>query len=140
MTDSRENAAQLDIVIDSLLRDRGRAVIAGDGELEATARQLYEALPRFHPRFSFEEHLARRLAVLTTYPHAEPAGPLAPTPIRLARLPDPPDFAPVHVASLRRRRGLVAGGAIASGVSIAIPIAGAALIMWRRSRSSGGLL
>jgi hypothetical protein len=38
-----------------------------------------------------------------------------------------------------RRWSLLAGGAIASGLSLAIPLAGAALVAWRRSRPTGGV-
>jgi hypothetical protein len=65
-----------------------------------------------------------------------------PTPIRPDIEVEPPAASAVtleDVAHERRRRNLVAGGAIASGVSLALPIAGAALVAWRRSRSSGGL-
>lgn len=145
MTDSRESAAELDSVIDALLREPGRplaprrSLASQGGELTATARLLYDALPRFHPRFGFEEHLARRLAELRSDPVT--ATPASPTPIHPLPLRGSDELDPVAATVVhRRRRGLVAGGAIASGVSIAIPIAGAALVMWRRSRSSGGLL
>lgn len=138
MTGTPETAEQLDTAIDSLLQEHDGPRALSDGELAATARQLYDALPRLHPHFSFEEHLARRLAVL----RAEPIDRDAPEPTRLRPVAlvdtDPADD--VAAAAARRRRGLVAGGAIASGVSLAIPIAGAALVVWRRSRSSGGLL
>ncbi len=42
------------------------------------------------------------------------------------------DATSVIEAVERRRRNLLAGGAIASGVSLALPIAGAALVVWRR--------
>lgn len=137
MTGTPETEAQLDTVIDSLIRDHGRTALVAGGELTATARLLYETLPRFHPSFSFEEHLARRLAALRTTPAAETPLP-PPTPIGSRQ--QMTQHTPASAAADRRRRGLVAGGAIASGVSLALPIAGAALVMWRRSRSSGGLL
>ena len=144
MTVDSENAARLDIAIDSLLRDEARPSALGtESDLLETARVLRDALPRFHPRFGFEERLAGRL---TTAGRAQPWGrelapamspPAEPIPFPAAATVLPADDA---VMASRRRLGLVAGGAIASGVSIAIPLAGAALLMWRRGRSSGGLL
>jgi hypothetical protein len=144
MTVDSENSARLDIAIDSLLRDEARPGALGpESDLLETARVLRDALPRFHPRFSFEERLAGRLATagraqawgsVVASATSSPPEPI-PFPAAVAVLPS----AEAVMAS-RRRLGLVAGGAIASGVSIAIPLAGAALLMWRRGRSSGGLL
>ena len=141
MTGERPTATELDLAIDRMLRGELAPVESEREPLLATARLVREALPPFHPRFGFEEHLARRLAAarLPTRGSAE----VSPTPIapRLG-LPhtDLPVLAasagagaPVTVGPGPRRRGLVAGGAIASGVSIA----GAALVVWRRSRSGG---
>jgi hypothetical protein len=138
MTEAHETATQLDTGIDTLLRDPSSPRVVRDGDLMATARLLRDVLPRMHPHFGFEDLLAARLAAarrmqgVTALPE--------PTPIR-------PELAATESADLaaataaeRRRRGLVASGAIASGVSLALPIAGAALVVWRRSRSSGGIL
>jgi hypothetical protein len=104
---------------------------------------LRDTLPRLHPCFSFEESLSARLGAVWRLKDTE----RSPEPIAIKRAasiaPGPDDEAtPVPAGSvrIRHRRGLVAGGAIASGVSLALPIAGAALVVWRRSRSSGGLL
>ena len=144
MTGTRETAAQLDNAIDSLLRGPDGPRPDGAGELAATARVLREALPRLHPSFRFEELLAARLAAARRM-LVEGAPLPAPTPIRAditvaeaAPLEDH-ESAQLAEAAERRRRSLVAGGAIASGVSLALPIAGAAIVAWRRSRSSGGL-
>jgi len=133
MTGPRETATQLDSAIDALLRQRGTARSSSEGDLVTTARLLRDSLPRFHPRFGFEELLAARLAAARLRER-----PQEPTPIRPV-LSAPDADADVVESAERRRRGLVSGGAIASGVSIAVPIAGAALVVWRRSRSSGGL-
>jgi hypothetical protein len=137
-------AADLDLAIDDLLADRDRPLPMETADLLATARLLRDALPRYHPRFHFEEHLARRLAA---------ARRASTDPITLARRPaqvEEPAASVVRLpyvaasetaaSSPRRRRGLLAGGAIASGFSLAIPIAGAALVAWRRSRAAGGSL
>jgi hypothetical protein len=149
MTRTPETAAQLDTAIDAILRQRGVLRSTAEGELVATARLLRDALPRFHPRFGFEELLAARLAAARRRERSEHVP--EPTPIRPALAStgsgadttegaDMTEGADTTDGVDRRRRGLVAGGAIASGVSIAVPIAGAALVVWRRSRSSGGLL
>jgi hypothetical protein len=137
-------AADLDLAIDDLLGDRDRPLRVETADLLATARLLRDSLPRYHPRFGFEEHLARRLAMAG---RGEAGSALAaeggdaegvvraPVSLRLApvaSVPEPP--------GARRRRGLLAGGAIASGVSLAIPIAGAAWVAWRRGRAAGGSL
>jgi|GEM_PF-2060011 len=144
MTGTRETAAELDSAIDTLLQRPNGPGADEDGELVATARLLREALPRLHPRFSFEELLAARLRAARRWREAAAQGPSAagPTPIRPAVAVEPVvlDEAAATEAAERRRRGLVAGGAIASGVSLALPIAGAALVVWRRSRSSGGII
>jgi hypothetical protein len=136
MSRHRETAVQLDTAIDDLLRGRGALAPAEEGELVATARLLRDVLPRLHPRFSFEAHLAARLAAARRLAEGQEPQP-EPTPIEPGLLPleavDGVDGAPT--AAEHRRLGLVAGGAIASGVSLA----GAALVVWRRSRSSGGL-
>jgi hypothetical protein len=151
-----DSAIRLDAAIDHLLA--GQAALlstAGepeDLELLATAKLLHEGLPRFHPRFGFEELLARRLAGANEA--ARPPAVAVPSVGRAGRIGSPrslpgtppdagaprsgEDAATDPRASLRRR-GLVAGGAIASGLSLAIPIAGAALVAWRRSRPSGGI-
>ena len=136
MTEARETAKQLDTAIDTLLQGPARPAPGEEGELAATARLLRDALPRLHPRFSFEEHLAARLAGARRLAASDGAQ-SPPTPIRprlLATVPPGDDVAEAEVAE-HRRLGLVAGGAIASGVSLA----GAALVVWRRSRSSGGM-
>lgn len=143
MSRTRETAAELDSAIDSLLSRPARPVDTDEGELVATARLLRDALPRLHPRFGFEEHLAARLAAarrLTEGPtgQVEPAEPVPLRPFLNAAEPatDGRLTQPLTAAAEHRRLGLVAGGAIASGVSLA----GAALVVWRRTRSSGGLL
>lgn len=140
MTGRNDIADRLDQAIDALLRGEQPARIVDDGgDLTATARTLRDVLPRFHPRFGFEELLAERLTGSARAGQAVPEPSLMhgeqPVP-----LPVPIVEAGTSRAWVRRRRGLVAGGAIASGVSLVIPLAGAAIVIWRRSRSSGGLL
>ena len=147
MSRTRETAAQLDSAIDTLLRGPGGPVDTDESELVATARLLRDALPRLHPRFGFEEHLAARLSAARRLAAGAAELP-KPTPLRPALVlvepaaADVDEDVPEGFDSLdevdeaeHRRLGLVAGGAIASGVSLA----GAAIVVWRRSRSSGGL-
>lgn len=133
MSAERDSAARLDAAIDLLLDHPGRPVaVDGEDDLLATARLLRSVLPGFHPRFGFEERLAGRLASAGR-PGESSAGEL----VALQRR-RPIVSGPRHVGRLRR--ALLAGGAIASGASLAIPIAGAALLAWRRVRASGGTL
>lgn len=150
MSPAHETATQLDRAIEGLLRPQPTGEIGLEGGLTATARLLRDALPRLHPRFGFEELLAERLRAA-----ARPGGPVAgaaafpvadPIPLRALAAPapgpgeGPPEPGCAVESDLRRRRGRMAGGAIASGVSLALPLAGAAYVVWRRSRSSGGIL
>ena len=143
MTRISQAASQLDRAIDAILQGSPGPDAPDEGELVATARLLRRSLPRLHPSFSFEEHLAARLAVarrMELAPASQAAPNVAaPTPIRPDIELEPPVEGEADVSHDRRRRNLVAGGAIASGVSLALPIAGAAIVAWRRSRSSGGM-
>ena len=129
MRGTSQTPARLDATIDALLREPSVPAAMQEEALTATARTLRDALPRLHPRFSFEELLAARLAA---------AGRV----VDAAALPEPTPIRPTASgleAVDHRHRVLLTSGAIASGVSLALPIAGAALVVWRRSRSSGGL-
>jgi len=138
MTATPETAAQLDLAIDDLLAEGAGPRSLPEVELLATARLVRESLPRFHPRFSFEEHLAARLAGARAHRGGELP---EPTPLRPVEDVRPAEPEPAAPAGRRRRAwvagGAIAGGAIASGVSIVIPIA--AVVVRRRARSSGGL-
>jgi hypothetical protein len=140
---SADHAAdELDAALESLLVDGGRPTSLETADLLATARLLRDELPRYHPRFGFEEHLARRLAATGRGAATAPARSARETVSQAAgaTLVVLPASVAGTEAVARRRRGLLAGGAIASGVSLAIPLAGAALVAWRRGRTaSGGL-
>jgi hypothetical protein len=135
VSEESRSALALDRAIDRLLRDEDAPAAEDDGLL-ATARLLRQALPPLHPRFGFEAHLATRLAAAG---RATAPAPLSAEPIPLrtrlaaASAPLPSEAGAAVVAATPRRRSLVAGGAIASGVSLA----GAALVVWRRNRSGG---
>lgn len=135
MTATDETAFDLDLHIDAILRgdaspSDGDTAVDDEGALVATGRLLHVLLPRFHPRFGFEEALAAKLGRSTS-----PTDGSQPIPFPVPAVSDRAED--VRRVWDRYRRELVAGGAIASGVSIAIPLAGAALVRWRRSRSSG---
>jgi hypothetical protein len=116
----------VDRYLESLL---ARQPIDLDGvppELDATARRLAGALPRYHPSFRFEERLAARLAAaagrsstgeVVAFPGAGPT--------RGSR---------GEIAD----RSFVGRPAVIGGVltSAAISLAGAAYVAWRRNRSS----
>lgn len=151
-------AADLDRALDGLLAGEAQPAAIETADLLSTARLLYDVLPRYHPRFAFEEHLARRLAAAGRAASASPLAEVqgsdrAGDRARLVLLPtalavdatartrpagDRSDPGAAPVAAARRRRGLLAGGAIASGVSLAIPLAGAAFVAWRRGRAASG--
>ncbi len=117
-------AIQTDIYLDWLLggtipRDARDEPTA---ELRRTAEVLQRSLVRFHPSFRFEERLADRLRAEAT---GQPRQLGSVIPFQGAA---PPASSDVHADG--RGRGLIVGGAIASGVSIA-----GALFVWRRSRT-----
>jgi hypothetical protein len=125
--DERDAARRLDTAIDELLAGRSDAPTAADDSLEGTALVLGAGLPRLHPRFGFEERLARRLRGEAT----DPGATVVPFP-GVERLPEDADTGRSWYPS---RRSVI--GAIASGVSVAITLAGAVfLVLWRRARGS----
>lgn len=133
---AEEELVQVDAYLDTLLAGRfgqPRSLTAADdidGDLEATAGRVQRALARFHPSFAFEERLAARLAAIAAG-HGEPQPAAFPEPVPLAVriIPSPAE-------ERRARPGLLRNGAIASGVA-GVSIAGAALLVRRRTRPSG---
>jgi hypothetical protein len=120
--DDEIEALVVDRYLDSLLARRPLDRASVSDELDATARRLTEALPRFHPSFHFEEALAARLATAAAggtgrggaVIHWAERGPAA----------GPAD-----------RPGLARPVVIGSVVtSAAISLAGAAFVAWRRTR------
>jgi hypothetical protein len=89
--------------------------------LRTTARRLAAELPRAHPSFRFEEHLARRLmaAGMRTDP-GDLDGEVVPFPA--SRVPAGGAMRPV-----------VIGGVLTSA---ALSLAGAAFVAWRRTHPS----
>jgi hypothetical protein len=145
---AEEEALQTDVYIESLLsrQDLRPQRLAGDDSdedgLRRTAQLLGRGLVRFHPSFRFEETLAARLRRAAELMRAggqviggdAPEG-LGPFHGRSAIVAGPPvvfEAQPALAGHLLdpRARGLLVGGAIASGVSLA----GAVVLAWRRNR------
>jgi hypothetical protein len=123
----RDAARRLDSAIDELLAGRSKAPISDDRSLEGTAVVLGASLPRLHPRFGFEERLAQRLR-----------GAAIATDATLVPFPgDPPPFDDADAGRSWHPGRLSVIGAIASGVSVAVTLAGALfVVLWRRARGS----
>jgi hypothetical protein len=141
MDELEHEAIQTDVYLDRLLASRWdppapiAVSIAEDpveAELRDTAELLGRTLIRFHPSFRFEEALGARL-------RSEGGAP-RPTGGRVIAFPGGAaatlDQAEATLPVDRRGRGLLVGGAIASGVSIA-SIAG--VVLWRRTRTTPGI-
>ena len=115
----------VDRYLESLLARRPMDPDGVPPELDATARRIAGALPRFHPSFRFEEQVAARLAAAAG---RITAGEVVAFPIAGGRT-TPGDLA---------ERSFVGRPAVIGGVltSAAISLAGAAYVAWRRNRSS----
>ena len=125
--DEGDAARRLDTAIDELLAGRTDGPTMDDGTLEGTALVLGAGLPRLHPRFGFEERLAQRLRSEAT----DPGTTLVAFP-GVERLFEDADATSAWHPS---RRSVI--GAIASGVSVAITLAGAVfVVLWRRAHGS----
>jgi hypothetical protein len=127
-----EGSIQLDVYLDRMLAgevlgpDDWRPSLTADADLPRIAALVADGATRFHPSFRFEERLAVRLrdAALGLDRSAVGTGVIVP-------------FAPgsaLDRARSRRVGGVLVGGAIASGVSIASLAGAAALVVWRRAR------
>ena len=71
-------AIQVDLYLESLLARRPVDPTIVDPALALTAQRLQAALPRFHPSFVFEEHLAERLRAVATGGRLDDAGVVVP--------------------------------------------------------------
>ncbi|MFI5261797.1 MAG: hypothetical protein ACHQZR_04525 [Candidatus Limnocylindrales bacterium] len=124
-----DETSRLDAYVEGVLAGRRagpQALISGEG-LDPAARQaadlLARTLVRFHPSFRFEEALAGRLRAEAAAMRggsapssASDAGRVVPFPLAIGE------------PTAGHARGLLVGGAIASGLSLA----GAAFLAWRR--------
>jgi hypothetical protein len=116
--DAEVEALVIDRYLDALLARRPAEVQALPADLATAAARLTTDLPRFHPSFRFEEHLAMRLA------QAAAASPVPAEPAAIVAFPAqvPP---PGHAM-----RPVVIGSVLTSA---AISLAGAAFVAWRRT-------
>ncbi len=129
--DGENEAFVLDRYLESLLAREPLELEHLPADLRAAADRL-ATLPRFHPSFRFEEHLAKRLAAAVA---GDPDGnrtrtPTAATdPHRLIPFPAAP--AVTGAGRVGPVRPVVLGGVLTSA---ALSLAGAAYVAWRRSR------
>jgi hypothetical protein len=124
--DGEIEAFVVDRYLESLLSRRPIEVDGVPPELEATARRLTGALPRYHPSFRFEEALSARLAAAA----ARLAGG------EIVAFPAPAVDPVMPPSGLIERsfagRPAVIGGVLTSAV---LSLAGAAYVAWRLNRS-----
>ncbi len=130
-TPDDEAAFQLDLYLDRVLAGgpapaAALAVVPGRPELAHAAVLVADGATRFHPSFRFEERLARRLRDAAAGLDRQPERPGVVVPFDLVDRADR--------GRSRRVGGVLVGGAIASGVSIASLAGAAALVVWRRAR------
>ena len=124
--DGEIEAFVVDRYLESLLARQPIDVDGVPPELDATARRLAGALPRYHPSFRFEEQLAARLAAAAG---RITAGEVVAFPAAGATRSARRDIADRPFVG----RPAVIGGVLTSA---AISLAGAAYVAWRRNRSS----
>ena len=126
--DEGDAADRLDLAIDALLVGRSDAREMADDALAGTAGLLASQLPRLHPRFGFEERLAQRLR--------SEAQDVGGTVLDFPSVEHRADLAAVIERAWRPGRWSLIG-AVASGVSVAVTLAGAVfVVLWRRARGS----
>lgn len=126
--ENASDAIAIDGHLDRLLGAGPAAVAASDEAIDPallrTVEVVQRILVRFHPSFRFEERLAARLRTQHGVQPGEAGGRVVPFPAPLGT------SAPTMLERTERRsRGLIVGGAIASGVSIASI---GAVLAWRR--------
>jgi hypothetical protein len=124
--DDEVEALIVDRYLESLLARRPHELDAVPVHLEATVDELIRALPRYHPSFTFEEHLAARLAAAAaaTGGRSPATGRLVPFSRSIRDGDDVLDRAALA-------RPVVIGSVVTSA---AISLAGAAFVAWRRTR------
>ena len=126
-----EDAIQLDLYLDHVLAGPAATAIspsltALNADLADTVRLVARGAIRLHPSFRFEERLGARL-------RDEARGPDATTTGGGVLVPFAPGV-PGEPERTRHLAGVLVGGAIASGVSIASLAGAAAVVVWRRAR------
>jgi hypothetical protein len=120
-TDDEIEALVVDRYLEALLARQPADATDVPLHLRTTARRLAAELPRAHPSFRFEEHLARRLVAAGMRTD--------PSDLHGAIVPFPAGPGPAGSAM----RPVVIGGVLTSA---ALSLAGAAFVAWRRSHPS----
>jgi hypothetical protein len=120
-TDDEIEALVVDRYLEALLARQPADATDVPLHLRTTARRLAAELPRAHPSFRFEEHLARRLVAAGMRTD--------PSDLHGAIVPFPAGPGPAGGAM----RPVVIGGVLTSA---ALSLAGAAFVAWRRSHPS----
>ena len=136
--DGEIEAFIVDRYLESLLARRPGDPEGIPAELRATAQRLTAELPRHHPSFRFEERLALRLAEAAAALRLPLAagGEGAVVPIADRRAAPPAGEGDIGLPALAIERGPVTRPVVIGGVltSAALSVAGAAYVVWRRSR------
>jgi hypothetical protein len=128
-----DEVVRLDAYVEGVLAGRpaGPRPLIDRADIDPAAGRaadiLARSLVRFHPSFRFEDALAARLRALGEAMHDERPEPLIGGPVLAFPGTDASLVAP-DGPSGPLGRGLLVGGAIASGLSLA----GAAYLAWRR--------
>ena len=128
-----DEVVRLDAYVEGVLAGRpaGPRPLIDPADIDPAASRaadiLARSLVRFHPSFRFEDALAARLRALGEAMHDERPEPLIGGPVLAFPGIDGSLVAPGQPAG-PLGRGLLVGGAIASGLSLA----GAAYLAWRR--------
>jgi len=127
--DPEVEALILDRYLDSILARRPADIADVPVGVRAAARALGSDLPRFHPSFRFEDHLAMHLASAARASGSASGSPAAAEALDLAVV-----TFPAHVPSSGSGiRPVVIGSVLTSA---AISLAGAAYVAWRHAHPS----
>ena len=129
-----DEVVRLDAYVEGVLAGRpaGPRPLIDPADIDPAAGRaadiLARSLVRFHPSFRFEDALAARLRALGEAMHDERPEPLIGGPVLAFPGGAEPSLVAADEPAGPLGRGLLVGGAIASGLSLA----GAAYLAWRR--------
>lgn len=129
-----DEVVRLDAYVEGVLAGRpaGPRPLLDPADIDPAAGRaadvLARSLVRFHPSFRFEDALAARLRALGEAMHDERPEPVVGGPVLAFPGGAGGSLAPADEPAGPLGRGLLVGGAIASGLSLA----GAAYLAWRR--------
>ena len=128
-SDPEVEALVVDRYLDALLGRRPAEVADLPAALRTAAGALASDLPRFHPSFRFEEHLAMRLVRAAQSSDAPVAATSGGDVVVFPGQPEAPAGPPTGGTM----RPVVIGSVLTSA---ALSLAGAAFVAWRRSHAS----